>query len=277
MLPRGQGVRLIEQTPVLRLEETAGESRLVLKRGAMTFDRVVVAAGVWVGRLLPEVGRHVQVTHQQMVLIEAEAPSRFARGRMPMWSVDPDGERWYGFPLLREGYLKVSRDSLGEVVDPDMARHGTAAFVAQTRAFLRERIPEMAQGRVVGRRSCLYANTPDTHFVIDWVPGWQRVLVAGGGSGHGFKFGGSIGPVIADALEGKGQPAGEALPDRGTAHPHRRRTHHHRSAGLCHTIAASVAWDEPVGPGYKSSWVKLVTISTRSRRSRTTNGATSAS
>jgi glycine/D-amino acid oxidase-like deaminating enzyme len=29
------------------------------------------------------------------------------------------------------------------------------------------------------------------------------VLVAGGGSGHGFKFGGSIGPVIADALEGK--------------------------------------------------------------------------
>jgi glycine/D-amino acid oxidase-like deaminating enzyme len=34
------------------------------------------------------------------------------------------------------------------------------------------------------------------------------VLLAGGGSGHGFKFGGSIGPVIADALEDKDNPLG---------------------------------------------------------------------
>ena len=39
--------------------------------------------------------------------------------------------------------------------------------------------------------------------MIDWAPGSQRVLVAGGGSGHGGKFGSSIGPVIADAVEDK--------------------------------------------------------------------------
>jgi sarcosine oxidase len=51
-------------------------------------------------------------------------------------------------------------------------------------------------------------NTPDGHFLIDWAPGTRRVLVAGGGSGHGFKFGGSLGPVIADALEEKENPLG---------------------------------------------------------------------
>lgn len=32
--------------------------------------------------------------------------------------------------------------------------------------------------------------------------------MAGGGSGHGFKFGGSIGEVIADVFEEKDNPLG---------------------------------------------------------------------
>jgi glycine/D-amino acid oxidase-like deaminating enzyme len=75
--------------------------------------------------------------------------------------------------------------------------------------FLRERIPEMARGRVVGSRTCLYASTPDDHFIIDYVPGSSRVLVSGGGSGHGFKFGASMGQVIADALEERHNPLGD--------------------------------------------------------------------
>jgi N-methyl-L-tryptophan oxidase len=61
---------------------------------------------------------------------------------------------------------------------------------------------------VAGSRSCLYESTPDRDFIVDWVPGSSRVLVAGGGSGHGFKFGGAIGPLIADALEDKDNPLG---------------------------------------------------------------------
>ena len=60
-----------------------------------------------------------------------------------------------------------------------------------------------------GGRACLYTNTPDDHFVIDWAPGARGILIAGCGSGHGFKFGGSIGPVIADALEDRENPLGD--------------------------------------------------------------------
>ena len=207
-LVRAEGVQIHDETPVLRVEEGAEGGRVVVEHGAHAFDRVVVAAGAWVGRLLPQIGRHVEVTRQQMVFIEVENPSRFAGGTMPVWSIEPDTAGWYGFPLLREGYVKVSKDPRGEIVDPDVDRSSTPEFVEQAMAFLHERIPEMAAGKVVGSRSCLYANTPDDHFVIDWVPGSQRILVAGGGSGHGFKFGGSIGAVIADAVEDKDNPLG---------------------------------------------------------------------
>ncbi len=207
-LARADGVQIHEETPVMHVDEDADGSRVVIAQGAYTFDRIVVAAGVWVGRLLPRIGRHVAVTRQQMVFIEVENPGRFVGGTLPVWSIAPDTAGWYGFPLLRDGYVKVSKDPRGEIVDPDVDRSSTPEFVEQAMAFLRERIPEMAAGKVVGSRSCLYANTPDDHFVIDWVPGSQRILVAGGGSGHGFKFGGSIGAVIADAVEDKDNPLG---------------------------------------------------------------------
>lgn len=207
-LAREDGVDIVERAPVSRVDDAPDGAIVVLSDRTALFDRVVVAAGVWTGRLLPELGQQVRVTHQQMLLIQVEDTELFGPGRMPVWSVDPDSGGWYGFPVLREGYAKVSREPVGEPVDPDLDRQGTAEFARQTLEFLRERLPEMANGKVVGGRSCLYANTPDDHFVIDQAPGHSRVLVAGGGSGHGFKFGGSIGGVIADAVEEKESPLG---------------------------------------------------------------------
>ena len=208
-LARGEGVRIVENTRVTGVEEVGNGARVAVQGGSADFDRVVVAAGVWIGRLLEEVGRNLRVTRQQMVLIEVPKPSLFAHGSMPAWSVDPDSGGWYGFPLLREGYVKVSLEGPGETVDPDIERAGTREFAEAAMEFLSERIPEMAKGTVVEGRTCLYANTPDDHFLIDWAPGCTKILVAGGGSGHGFKFGGSIGEVISDALEDKANRLGD--------------------------------------------------------------------
>ena len=205
-----EGVDVREQSAVAGVEERAGRVDIALDGGQRAgFDRVVVAVGVWIGRLLPDIGRHVRVTHQEMLLIEPADPGQFVAGTLPVWSVDPDREGWYGFPVLRGGYAKVAIDPPGDTVDPDLDRSGTPEFEERALAFLERRIPDLARGRVVGGRSCLYAATPDDHFIVDWAPGSSRVLVAGGGSGHGFKFGGGIGPVIADAVEDAHNPLGD--------------------------------------------------------------------
>ncbi len=209
-LAREEGVIVREESPVVGVEERAGRVDLALGDGQRAgFDRVVIAVGVWIGRLLPEIGSRVRVTHQQMILIEPPDPAQFAAGVTPVWSIDPDREGWYGFPLLREGYAKAAIDPPGDTVDPDLDRSGTPEFEKRALAFLERRIPDLARGRVVGSRSCLYATTPDDHFIVDWTPGSSRVLAAGGGSGHGFKFGGGIGPVIADAVEDAHNPLGD--------------------------------------------------------------------
>jgi sarcosine oxidase len=38
------------------------------------------------------------------------------------------------------------------------------------------------------------------------LPGEERVWIAGGGSGHGFKHGPTIGEHVADLIEGRRQP-----------------------------------------------------------------------
>jgi glycine/D-amino acid oxidase-like deaminating enzyme len=207
-LAREEGVTIREVTPARQVIETGDRAEIVLDGETLQFDRVVVAAGVWITRLMPSIGRALRPTFQQMAFFEPVDRDRFAPGPLPAWGVDVETEGWYGHPLQAEGWVKVSNDLLGKVVDADAPRVATPEFLEAAHEFVARRMPELARGRLVGTRACLYENTPDRHFVIDWAPGCQRILVAGGGSGHGFKFGGSIGDVIADALEDRNNPLG---------------------------------------------------------------------
>jgi glycine/D-amino acid oxidase-like deaminating enzyme len=208
-LARDQGAEVCEETPVLLVEEDASGVDIVVEGGQLRFERAVVATGAWMSRLAPVIGRHIRVTRQQMVFLEPKDPRRLAIQTLPAWAVDADESGWYGQPLPERGWVKVANDLPGSVVDPDASRAGTAEFAEQALAFVAERIPSLAGARLVSGRSCLYDITPDRHFVIDWRPGSRRVLLAGGGSGHGFKFGAIIGEVIADALEEELNPLGD--------------------------------------------------------------------
>ena len=207
-IARDGGCQVHASTPVTRVEELPSGVEVRFRDGRERFDRVVVAAGPWVGRLLPAVGAKVRITRQQMLLIEPPDRRAFSGDRLPVWMIDEGGEGWYGFPLLRGGYAKIARDRLGEAVDPDTDRAGTEEFARDALDFMRRRLPGLASGTVVEGRSCLYSNTPDDHFLVDRVPGSERMFVAGGGSGHGFKFGGALGPVIVDAVEDRPNPLG---------------------------------------------------------------------
>ena len=62
---------------------------------------------------------------------------------------------------------------------------------------------------IVGRRLCLYSDSWDGDFLIDHDPERRGLVVATGGSGHGFKFAPSLGPIIADVVERRENPWAE--------------------------------------------------------------------
>ena len=47
---------------------------------------------------------------------------------------------------------------------------------------------------------CLFTNTPDHDFIIDFHPQHPQVLVSSPCSGHGFKFASAIGELQADLI-----------------------------------------------------------------------------
>jgi sarcosine oxidase len=53
-------------------------------------------------------------------------------------------------------------------------------------------------GELLYAKTCMYTNTPDEHFVISVHPEHPQVAIAAGFSGHGFKFCGVVGEILAD-------------------------------------------------------------------------------
>lgn len=68
------------------------------------------------------------------------------------------------------------------------------------RDFVQQYMPELLACDVK-TRLCWYTDSFDNHFVIDFVPGATGLMVATGGSGHGFKFLPNLGKYVVDRIE----------------------------------------------------------------------------
>ncbi len=75
---------------------------------------------------------------------------------------------------------------------------------AEDEAILRQAVSRyfpLAAGELMDRKTCIYTNTPDEHFMIGVLPDRPQVSVAAGFSGHGFKFASVIGEIMADLAQ----------------------------------------------------------------------------
>jgi glycine/D-amino acid oxidase-like deaminating enzyme len=167
-------------------------------------DAFVFACGPWLGRLFPDVvGEILRVTKQDVVYLGTPAgDARYRAEALPVWS-EFDAP-FYGIPTIDGGAFKVARDGYGPLFDPtDGERLISPESLAAVRDQLQRRFPRLADAPVVESRVCQYESTADTHFIIDRHPGWSNAWIVGGGSGHAFKHGPSIGGYVVGLLAGR--------------------------------------------------------------------------
>jgi monomeric sarcosine oxidase len=180
-----------------------GPSVVVATAGGERFrgERAVLALGGWSKRLLPELADVLTQT-QQGIMYLAEVPDAFRSPAFPAWGCSDDGV--YGFPAWKSDPFKIAHHTQSPAVDsPDFDRTTTpAGFVDDMRAFLRDHFGLDPDAAPVRAESCMYNLSPTSDFLIDFHPQDARLLVATGGSGHGFKFGSVIGSVVMDRLDG---------------------------------------------------------------------------
>lgn len=199
-----RGATLRAGEPVRALRPGTDGVEVVTSAGRYGAERVVLTAGAWLteGPLALALPLHVEAQQVVYAGLEPGAAPAFSRARCPVFIHRGSGV--YGFPLFErpdavkisdhEGAPRVRLAERRDAVDPARA----AATLARARRLL----PGLS-GRVVGGETCLYTKTPDRDFLLGPHPEAPGVVVGGGFSGHGFKFGPLLGRLLAAAARGE--------------------------------------------------------------------------
>jgi glycine/D-amino acid oxidase-like deaminating enzyme len=170
--------------------------------------QVVVAAGAWTPKLVPELAGAMRATGHPVFHLRPPDPALFSDPAFVVFTADIARSGWYGFPVHpQEGVVKIANHGVGVELDPETdERVVYARDEAALRGLLAETFPALRDAPIVYTRRCMYCDTRDEHFWIDRHPEVAGLTVAAGGSGHGFKFAPLLGDLIADAAEGADNP-----------------------------------------------------------------------
>ena len=184
--------------------ESRGDGIMVrTSRGTYQAQRLVLTAGAWTHRLVTQYKGTLQPERQVMIWMQPRVPARFQIGAFPVFNMAVEEGTFYGFPIYSIPGFKFARwHHLEQAInDPaSMDRDCHPDDEAILRAFVRRYFPD-GDGPTLSMRTCLFTNTPDTHFVIDAHPDDANVFIAGGFSGHGFKFCSVVGEILADLAQ----------------------------------------------------------------------------
>ncbi len=164
--------------------------------------KLVVTVGPWSNGLLTPRLPSITPTRQQLIYFQARGGmDRFRPESCPVFFTD----KHYGLPTAGIDAVKVSPKELTEQVDPETANRSVdMEQVEACRDMCRRFIPDLAEGKVVQTKVCLYDMTKNSDFVLDRDPDNPNVIYGYGFSGHGFKFAPLVGKLLGElALDKK--------------------------------------------------------------------------
>ncbi len=179
--------------------------RVTTTSGHYDAERIVVAAGAWLPGLAKKMGLKIPLEIERQVshwFAPSAADVKYSAANIPVALFELPGDMF--LTMGDEGHgVKCGKHHSGKPTSPESVnRIVSDAENEASRAILDEVMPG-AGGRLLDARVCLYTNTPDHHFIIDWIER-GRALLLSPCSGHGFKFASGIGEIAAQLVtEGK--------------------------------------------------------------------------
>ncbi|GJQ26245.1 MAG: N-methyltryptophan oxidase [Phycisphaerae bacterium] len=224
-LARRAGAELRERTVVrswraLKPVGAGGaDVRVETDNGPIEAGALVITAGAWLPTVAAELGLPLTVERQVQAWFAPKIPTHFVPESMPVFIHFLDGDAAAGggdmhmpganarnlagafYGICDHGHgVKIARHHGGAATTADAVDRAVhPADEADIRRYIRAHMPT-ADGPLRDAQVCLYTNTPDDHFMIDRHPLHKNVFIAGGFSGHGFKFAPVVGEALADLV-----------------------------------------------------------------------------
>ncbi|WP_127491127.1 N-methyl-L-tryptophan oxidase [Paenibacillus glycanilyticus] len=200
------GAQFIANTFVTGLRtEKDGSVTVHTKGGSYQAERVILSAGAWFKMLQPFLFLPIRSVRKVVGWFET-VDSTFDSSVFPGFTIGTKNGGFYGFPSIDGAGVKIGRHDGGVPWEPGKTLAPFGAYredEEDLRQALESYLPG-ATGKLLRGAVCKYELTPDEDFIIDHHPLYKNVVIAGGFSGHGFKFASAIGEVLADlALNGR--------------------------------------------------------------------------
>ncbi len=194
-----RGVTVRSAEPVVQIEADAEAVKVITEQGAYEAGALIVTAGSWLERLARQLGVQLPlaVEKQQVHYFCAPAESCYDVTEMPTF-IDRQ-HLVYGIPVLeRPLMIKAATHHGAPTIDLDTRTFDMNDELARnTVAGVRALLPDVT-AEIAHYETCLYTQTPDEHFILDTHPEMPHVVFGGGFSGHGFKFGPTLGRILRD-------------------------------------------------------------------------------
>jgi len=180
-------------------ELSNGSVRVTTEQDTYEADKLVITAGAWTQKFLPDFSATVTPVRQVLAWLQPSEPDQFDASNFPVFIHGTEEDHYYGFPQYDVPGFKFGKfNHFEETVDPDeMAREPRKDDENMLRSYAESYFPK-GSGPTMRLSTCMFTNTPDKHFILDRLPDRPNITVGAGFSGHGFKFASAIGEVLAD-------------------------------------------------------------------------------
>jgi glycine/D-amino acid oxidase-like deaminating enzyme len=155
---KSAGVELRERVMFSRLDERGNRvNGIALDNGQrIAADFVVMAVGAWTPYLLPFTNRFFRASGQPVSHLKPRQPELFRAECFPVFGADITTTGYYGFPINRDGVVKIANHGRGREMSPDSAQRAvTAEDEKNLREFLSSTFPALADAPVVYSRVCM--------------------------------------------------------------------------------------------------------------------------
>ena len=174
-------------------------------KGTYHAARLVITAGAWAGELAAPLSRLAVPERQVLAWLQPHRPEWFGPDRFPVFNLQVEEGRYYGFPIYEVPGFKFGRYHHQQETGPadTLLREPDGSDEALLRVFGERYFPD-GSGATMALRACMFTNTADEHFILDRHPAHAQVILASPCSGHGYKFCSVIGEVLADLATGDG-------------------------------------------------------------------------
>ncbi len=207
-LSANNGALLLFDEKVISIQPHYNGVEIITDKNKYQTRKLILSAGAWLNQLMPDL--HLPLTIERQVLYwftntDILLQPHLLPNALPIYIWEyGQNQTFYGFPDLGNG-IKAAPHHAGRMINPDLLSQEVSGEEIENMSGIVNKFINI-KPRFSHSSVCMYTNTPDEHFIIDFHPQHHNIIIGSPCSGHGFKFSSLTGKILADMAMEKEVP-----------------------------------------------------------------------